>query len=128
VKWSEKLGQGFVELVEHLPTDGHPDHNGIGLLVRIDHDKLTGQLSSAGVLPGGADLDAGTRISARDARRLACNAGIIPAVLGGKSQPPTAWSCRASCSGWVLPGAEPGGGGLWHPEGQWNGLSRLADA
>jgi len=87
VKWSEKLGQGFIELIEHLPTDGHPDHNGIGLLVRIDHDKLTGQLSSAGVLPGGADLEAGTRISARDARRLACNAGIIPAVLGGKSQP-----------------------------------------
>jgi hypothetical protein len=87
VKWSEKLGQGFIELIEHLPTDGHPDHNGIGLVVRIDHDKLTGELSSAGVLPGGADLDAGVRISARDARRLACNAGIIPAVLGGKSQP-----------------------------------------
>jgi len=87
VSWSEKLGQGFLELIEHLPTDGHPDHNGIGLVVRIDHDKLTGELSSAGVLPGGADLDAGVRISARDARRLACNAGIIPVVLGGTSQP-----------------------------------------
>jgi len=31
-------------------------------------------------------LGDGTRISAGEARRLACNAGIIPAVLGGKSE------------------------------------------
>ncbi len=32
-------------------------------------------------------LDTGGRISAAEARRLACSAGIIPMVLGGKSQP-----------------------------------------
>ncbi len=32
-------------------------------------------------------LDTGGRISAAEARRLACGAGIIPMVLGGKSQP-----------------------------------------
>ena len=31
-------------------------------------------------------LGDGTRITAAEARRLACNAGIIPAVLGGKSE------------------------------------------
>jgi len=87
VSWSEKAGHAFVELIEHLPTEGHPAHNSIGLLVRIDHDKLTGDLTAAGVLPGAADLDAGVRISARDARRLACNAGVIPVVLGGESKP-----------------------------------------
>lgn len=33
-----------------------------------------------------AQLDTGERISAGQARRLACAAGVIPAVLGGKSQ------------------------------------------
>jgi hypothetical protein len=32
-------------------------------------------------------LDTGTLITASEARRLACEAGIIPVVLGGKSQP-----------------------------------------
>jgi hypothetical protein len=31
-------------------------------------------------------LGDGTRITAGEVRRLACNAGIIPAVLGGKSE------------------------------------------
>ena len=35
---------------------------------------------------GVCTLDTGGRISAGEARRLACTAGIIPAVLGGKSQ------------------------------------------
>ncbi len=36
---------------------------------------------------GAAVLDDGGRISATEARRIACEAGIIPAVLGGKGQP-----------------------------------------
>ena len=46
----------------------------------MDLDKLQAGLG-AGV------LDDGGRISATEVRRLACEAGIIPAVLGGKSQP-----------------------------------------
>jgi hypothetical protein len=36
---------------------------------------------------GHATLDDGTRLSPAAARRLACDAGVIPAVLGGASQP-----------------------------------------
>ncbi len=36
---------------------------------------------------GTTTLDTGTTISAGQARRLACQAGIIPVVLDGKSQP-----------------------------------------
>jgi hypothetical protein len=36
---------------------------------------------------GSATVEDGTRITAAQARRLACQAGIIPAVLGGESQP-----------------------------------------
>ncbi len=34
-----------------------------------------------------ATLDTGARVSAATARRLACEAGIVPVVLGGNSQP-----------------------------------------
>jgi hypothetical protein len=34
-----------------------------------------------------AKLDTGDRISASEARRLACEAGIVPVVLGGRSEP-----------------------------------------
>ena len=44
--------------------------------------QLLADLDAAGV----CTLDTGGRISAAQARRLACSAGIIPLVLGGKSQ------------------------------------------
>ena len=50
------------------------------LLVNIDLAHLLNGLASA-------RLDTGARISAGEARRLACGAGIVPAVLGGESQP-----------------------------------------
>jgi hypothetical protein len=51
------------------------------MLVLIDEDSLLGRLEKAGV------LDTGDKISPSMARRLACEAGIIPIVLGGQSQP-----------------------------------------
>ena len=45
-------------------------------------DQLLADLDAAGV----CTLDTGGQISAAEARRLACSAGIIPMVLGGKSQ------------------------------------------
>ena len=45
-------------------------------------EQLFAELEAAGVCP----LDTGGHISAAEARRLACQAGIIPMVLGGKSQ------------------------------------------
>jgi hypothetical protein len=78
--WSERLGTAMVELIEHLPTDGFGAGNSVGVLVTVELEKLLSGIGAAG-------LDTGIRISAREARRLACNAGLIPAVLGGESQP-----------------------------------------
>jgi hypothetical protein len=76
---TEQLGAGFLELLEHLPTDGHGPV-GATVLLTLDYQRLLDGLASAG-------LDTGTRISAGEARRLACGAGIVPAVLGGDSEP-----------------------------------------
>ena len=79
--WSERLGMGLLELIEHhLPTGGFGAGNTVGVLVTMELDRLRSGIGAAG-------LDTGARISARDARRLACNAGLIPAVLDGRSQP-----------------------------------------
>uniref|UniRef100_UPI003783B634 HNH endonuclease signature motif containing protein n=1 Tax=Nocardioides sp. TaxID=35761 RepID=UPI003783B634 len=51
------------------------------VVVLIELDVLLGRLEKAGV------LDTGEKISPALARRLACEAGIIPVVLGGDSQP-----------------------------------------
>ncbi len=79
--WSEQLGSAFVELLEHLPTkeSGGFARSSVGVLVHIDHRHLLDGLASAG-------LDTGARLSAGQARRLACSAGILPVVLGGRSQ------------------------------------------
>jgi Domain of unknown function (DUF222) len=50
------------------------------LIVAIDWDALRTGL-------GVATLDYGTQISAAEARRWACDAKIIPVVLGGRSEP-----------------------------------------
>jgi hypothetical protein len=76
------LGQAFAELVEHLPTEGLPQAGGVAatIVVTMPLDRLT-----AGI--GAAVLDTGGRISAGEVRRLACGAGIVPAVLGTGSVP-----------------------------------------
>ncbi|MFF5179296.1 DUF222 domain-containing protein [Micromonospora sp. NPDC000316] len=50
------------------------------VVVTIGYDSLTRELG-AGV------LDTGLRVSADTARRLACDAAVLPAVLGGAGQP-----------------------------------------
>ena len=75
-----RMGQAFSELIEHLPVDRLPQAGGVAATVTVtmDYDRLV-----QGV--GAAELSTGTRISAGQARRLACNAGLVPAVLGGDS-------------------------------------------
>jgi hypothetical protein len=82
LNWSERLGQAFTELIEHLPTDGFTNHGRVGatVMIHLDHQHLLDGLAAA-------RLDSGTDLSAGEARRLACNAGLIPAVLGGPSVP-----------------------------------------
>jgi hypothetical protein len=77
--WSEHNGAALCELIEHLPTEGWSG-TGLSLMVHISLEALR-----SGV--GAARLDAGAHMSASAARKLACEAGIIPAVLGGDSLP-----------------------------------------
>ncbi|MGH3548154.1 MAG: DUF222 domain-containing protein [Pseudonocardiaceae bacterium] len=69
--------RGLARAAQDCPnTAGEPPH----LTVTIDWDVLPTDL-------GVATLDYGTQISAAQARRWACDAKIIPVVLGGKSEP-----------------------------------------
>jgi hypothetical protein len=78
--WAHRYGKAFVELLEHLPTDSLSGKVAATVLVTIDLDQLKAGL-------GAAHLDTGQDLSASEARRLACNAGLVPAVLGGRSVP-----------------------------------------
>ncbi len=78
----ERLGQALCEYLERFPADRLPDAGGIAatIVVTMTLDSLLGGLKAA-------HLSTGETISATEARRLACGAGIIPAVLGGAGQP-----------------------------------------
>src|SRR5690606_23619002 len=54
------------------------------VIVTIDHESLLGRLSTVGV---GARTADGTPIPAETARRMACDANLLPVVLGGRGQP-----------------------------------------
>ena len=73
--------QAFVELIQRYPTKKLPKTGGLNATVvaLIPLQTLIGGLKAA-------HLDTGEPISPGAARRLACEAGIIPAVLGGNSQ------------------------------------------
>jgi hypothetical protein len=76
--WRHRRGLAFVELLEHLPTGHLHPKSAATVVVTIDHTVLAGALKAA-------HLDTDQSLSAGEARRLACNAAILPAVLGGKS-------------------------------------------
>ena len=77
----QRLGQAFADYVRRYPADKLPKAGGLNATVvaLIPYDTLMGSLRAA-------NLDTGETISAALARRIACEAGIIPAVLGGKSE------------------------------------------
>jgi hypothetical protein len=83
---------GLARAAQDCPTTaGEPPH----LTVTIDRDALRTGL-------GTATLDYGTIISAAETRRLACDAKIIPVVLGGNSEPLAPGMCQAHhCRHWV---------------------------
>ena len=78
---AQRLGQAFLEYVERYPTDRLPKAGGLNatVVVTMTEQTLLGGLKAA-------QLDTGETISPGLARRLACEAGIIPAVLGTTSQ------------------------------------------
>ena len=75
-----QMGLAFLDYLETRPEDSLPSAGGVPatVLVTMELETLLGGL-------GAASLDTGPRISASEARRLACRAGIIPMVLGGPS-------------------------------------------
>jgi hypothetical protein len=80
---STLAGHGLMDLLEHhLNLDTLPHRNGspFKVVVTIPLEQLCTGL-------GVAATDVGVRISAGEARRLACAAGIIPMVLNGASVP-----------------------------------------
>jgi len=86
IPYHRRLGQAFGALLEHLDPAKLPQHGGDAttVMVTITLDSLQRDLGTAGILDG--DLDAGPNLSATAARRLACEANIIPVVLGGKGE------------------------------------------
>lgn len=76
-----RLGAAFGEWIESYPADRLPTAGGVSATIVVT---MTAKALRSGL--GVAQLDTGATISAGQARRLACEAGIIPAVLGGPSQ------------------------------------------
>ena len=76
-----RRGVAFCALLEHLPADGLPAHGGspTSVVVMLDVESLR-----RGV--GSAELSTGGRMSVAEVRRLACTAGVLPAVLGGAGE------------------------------------------
>lgn len=79
---AEVRGEALCQLLERYPTDRLPVTGGVAatVVVTMTVQTLEGRLEAAGI------LGSGTRLSPGEARRLACAAGVIPAVLGGRSQ------------------------------------------
>ncbi|XBB66521.1 DUF222 domain-containing protein [Nocardioides sp. WV_118_6] len=82
-----RLWDALVETCQRLAsTDQLPRDHGATprMVVTIDHASLRSELAARGAPAG--DLPSGRQLSAAAARRLACDAEIIPAVLGSESR------------------------------------------
>ena len=81
LSYQQRLGRALIELLEHLPDEAVPQSGGVNatVVVSMELETLVEGL-------GSAVLDTGTEISAEQARRLACNATLLPLVLGGNSR------------------------------------------
>lgn len=82
VPYERLLGQAFIELLERYDPHRLPHHGGDAttVFVTMTLEQLTREVATAQI---GFD---GERITAGEARRLACQARIIPVVLGGDSE------------------------------------------
>ncbi|WP_367650380.1 DUF222 domain-containing protein [Nocardioides sp. zg-DK7169] len=78
----ERLGHAFCDYLERYPTDRLPEAGGVAatIVVTMPLESLLGGLRAA-------HLHTGETISATEARRLACEAGLVPAVLDGQGRP-----------------------------------------
>ncbi|MDH2413922.1 HNH endonuclease signature motif containing protein [Nocardioides sp. CER19] len=80
------LGQAFCALLERMDPATLPQHGGRAttVVVTIDLDSLRSDLGAGEVV--GGEVAGGEALSVGEVRRLACTAGIVPAVLGGKGE------------------------------------------
>ena len=77
------MGEAFCRMIEtldphRLPHSGGPSAT---VVVTIPIETLHGGLAAA-------TMDTGTRLTPGEARRMACDAGLIPVVLGGEERGP----------------------------------------
>ena len=81
VPTDHRMGLGLMELIEHYPADRVPSSGGVNasIVATVDIEVLQGLLEKAG------HLDTGEAISPGELRRLACTAGVLPAVMDGPS-------------------------------------------
>ena len=81
---ARQRGIALVALLERVLSSRLPRHGGTAtsVTVTLDYDTLVRDLGEAGI----ATTSTGDRITAGQARRLACTAGIIPVVLGADSE------------------------------------------
>lgn len=81
-----RRGEALVTLVRQAVASGTvaPKSTKAQLFVTVDYDTLRQGLVGAGTTVGGAD--AGSLIAPETVRRLACDASLIPVVLGGDSE------------------------------------------
>ncbi|MBK8757006.1 MAG: DUF222 domain-containing protein [Actinomycetales bacterium] len=102
IDWAHRRGRALTELIEHLDTERLTGKVAATVIVTMTIEQAVGAAQAAlvqasvqeatGVLlemtpsAGAASTDTGTLISASAARRIACQAGILPAVLGGPGQ------------------------------------------
>jgi hypothetical protein len=78
----QRLAEAFCTLIEKIPADKLPDTAGVGavMTVNLDYETLMGGVRAA-------TLSDGCRISAGEARRMACELRILPMVFDGESLP-----------------------------------------
>lgn len=78
----QQMADAFCILIESLQADRLPHTAGTGatMTVNIDLDVLLGKIAAA-------TLSDGTRISAGQARRMACELNLLPQVFNGESLP-----------------------------------------
>jgi len=102
IDWAHRRGRALTELIEHLDTERLTGKVAATVIITMTMEQAVGAAQAAlvqqsvreatGTLVemtpsvGAASTDTGTLLSASAARRIACQAGILPAVLGGPGQ------------------------------------------
>ena len=83
-----ELAQTAARLLDGNRSHGAANVSGSAtIVVTLDHQTLTDQLTTAGHLPGIGRSINGDLLDAGTLRRMACDADLIPAVLGTDSEP-----------------------------------------